>query len=511
MINPNKNNGYFLQMPVCDEVLRTEINSDFSLPDYKSEIRRLLCTRVQVMPPKNYVSNNGAQMEGEIVYKMIYVGADSSLYCATLSDKYRFDADFHFDSHSINTDEITLHALCECENLSTRVLGPRKVNVRAKLSCRAFALSPALYQPESIGAHDPSCIEDLVFEAPCLVTRTCESDLLTLNDTVAIDAQIDNIRIINASTSVEISECQASNDRIDVKGEALMKILYCNDAESEEGLVMIRKLPFATKLLCDGLQSSYECCAYATVCEENVSVDENAINIEIIIGIHTLAQRNEDVPYVADSFSTERAVENKLEEINITKGIKAFNGNLTQNEVFMLNDIKLDPDSKVIDADGSARIRSLICENGRATLVGECSYHLICFANGEYSVCEVSAPLKYELDPRAFAGESDVKLINGIANAISTRARCDGERIFIDSELNFCISLKSQYKVSILKERIFGDRITHQKGCMTLCYPKSDATLWDVAKKYSVTPKKLREKNSLSESNDISKKKYLIV
>ena len=41
MDNSHNNIGLFPEMPICDEVLHTEINSDFTLPDYKSEIRKL--------------------------------------------------------------------------------------------------------------------------------------------------------------------------------------------------------------------------------------------------------------------------------------------------------------------------------------------------------------------------------------------------------------------------------------------------------------------------------------
>lgn len=511
MNNSHNNIGLFPQMPVCDEVLHSEINSDFTLPDYKSEIKKLISTKVRILPPKQYLGNSKANLEGEVVYKILYVGADNSLYSATLSDKYGFDADLHFDSHSVNTDEIALHSLCECENSSTRVLGPRKINVRSKLLCRAFALSPSIYKPELMGAHDPSCIENLVMEAPSLVTHTCESEPISLSDVFAIDPQIDNIRIIDTCGTVLVGECQASVDKIEVRGEAWVKILYCNDAESEEELIMTRKLPFSTTMLCEGVDPSYECCAYGTVNEESATVDDASVKTELILSIHAQAQANKAVPYISDSFSTERAVNNEFDEVVLTKGVKAFNGNLSQNEVFMLSDTRLDPDFKIIDTDATAKIRSSSYENGKIVLLGECNYQLVCYSKGEYSLCELSAPIKYELDQRNLAIEGETKLINGIATVVSTRARCDGERIYIDSELNFCISIKNQYKISLLKETEFGERLTHPKGCMVLCYPKEKSSLWDIAKKYGVTTHKLREKNAISESNDISKKKFIVI
>jgi hypothetical protein len=267
------------------------------------------------------LGNNEANLEGELIYKILYIGADNSLYSATLSDKYHFNPNFNFSPYSINTDEITLHSLCECENHSTRVLGPRKVNIKSKIICRTFALSPILHKPELIGAHDPSCIENLILESPAIITKKCESNPIALSDTTPIDPQVDNIRIVDVSTSVAISECQATIDKIEVRGEALAKILYCNDAESENELLMIRKLPFSTSILCEGINPSYECCCYAVVNEESASVDETSIKTDVLLTVNAQAQTNKCVPYVSDAFSTEKSVNNELEELSITKGL----------------------------------------------------------------------------------------------------------------------------------------------------------------------------------------------
>ena len=47
--------GYFPQMPVCDKHLSSELNSDFTLPDYKCEIIRLLSVVASVVPPAQYI------------------------------------------------------------------------------------------------------------------------------------------------------------------------------------------------------------------------------------------------------------------------------------------------------------------------------------------------------------------------------------------------------------------------------------------------------------------------
>ena len=49
-------------MPVCDRVSATEISNDYTLPDYQSEIRRVLYVGTSVLPPAKYVSTGGAEI-----------------------------------------------------------------------------------------------------------------------------------------------------------------------------------------------------------------------------------------------------------------------------------------------------------------------------------------------------------------------------------------------------------------------------------------------------------------
>lgn len=511
MDNSHNNTGLFPQMPICEEVLHAEVGNDFTLPDYKSEIRKLLSTKVKLMAPQKYIGNNGANLEGQLVYKILYIGADGSLYCATLNDKYRFDATFDYGAHSLNPDDVMLECFCECESVNTRVLGPRKLNVKSRLSCRFLALSPALYTPTHTGAHDKSSIENLIMEAPSLVVKNCESESITLTEFISTDQQIDTVRIIDSISNVMISECSPAVDKINVRGEVFLKLIYCNDAQSEDALTMIRRLPFSSSILCEGVTNSHECCAHGVISEEDIRMDDNGINIELTLTLYAHAQKNEAVSYVYDAFSTESSVENSTEEITLNKALKALNGNLSLNETFSLSEMRIDPNAKVIDIEAKAHLHSFNVENGKVVLLGECYYQVVFCLNGEYSAYEFTSPLRYELDLRTALSEYDLKLLYTIANVISSHARSDGERLFIDCEVNFCLSLYAKHKIVLLKEMTLGEKLLKSTGEMTLCYPSKNSSLWSVAKQYGIPVQKLRDKNGLSENDGIFKRKYLVI
>ncbi len=511
MENFQSNIGYFPQMPVCDKHLSVEVNSDFSLPDYKSEIRRLLWTRVNVLPPSEYIGNGSAELSGEIVCKILYLGADGALYDATLNDTYSINAPFEFNAHNVNTDDVSVIPFCHLDTVNTRVLGPRKINVRTRVSYRAMALSPAIYMPELIGAHNAASIENLIYEVDSLNTKKCISDPLTLNDHISLDTALDSVRIVDASTSVFVSECVSSTDKISIKGDVLLKLLYCNDAESEHPMVMNRRLPFSATVYCDGISNGFECSAHGFVSDEVLNVEETGISVELNVTLCAVAQKNERVPYIADAYSTERATEAATSEMRVMNAVKCFNGSLTQNEALTLDEAKLSPDAKIIDVCGKVNASELTHEGGKLILKGSCDYQVVYYLDGEYSVRPLTSPMRYEFDCRGADVDTDALNWSAQASIAAERARSDGERLYIDSELNICCFVQGDSKISWLKEMTFGEKLKKTSGELVLCFPKKNTDIWSVAKLYGESQRRIRTQNSIPEGEDTVKNKYLVI
>ena len=511
MDNSQNNIGFFPQMLICDKHSSVELNSDFSLPDYQPEIRRLLSTRAIILPPSEYIGNGNAEFGGEICYKITYLGADGSIYCASLSDKYGYSAPLNFSSHSVNNDEITMIPSCKAESINTRVLGPRKLNVRAKLDCRLLAFSPSIYTPNLVGAHNKASIENLIFETNCINVKRSANESLILNDFLSFDSTDDNIRIIDSISCSVINECTASNDKIQVKGDVISKILYCNEAESSHPLSIIKKIPFSCELACLGVNSLFECTAQGVCFDERFDFKDGGISFEITLSLSAIAQRNESVKYIADAYSTEKLCENTTNELTIMNTVKCSPGNLTQNDVFALENIKLSPDAKIIDVSGKSTINELSFENGKLVLKGINEYQVIYYLEGEYSSVVLSAPLRYEPDIRSISDFDRSFLWRAFASVSSVRARQDGERLFVDSELSLSFMLDCENKIEVLSEMIFGEYLKKHDGDILLCYPDKEATVWSVAKQYGQPQKIIRAKNSIPETEVQVKKRYLII
>ena len=116
-----------------DTVITHEVSEEFNLPDYVSEIRKLLHVRTGVLPESKYVSDQGegtgVELGGTVTYTLIYTDDEGNLCSLPLSSTYEAKA-------VINGHPTTVLADTYVDGVSPRVLAPRKITLKTKMKSR---------------------------------------------------------------------------------------------------------------------------------------------------------------------------------------------------------------------------------------------------------------------------------------------------------------------------------------------------------------------------------------
>ena len=128
-----------LQMPLCDKTISAELSSDYTLPDYQPEIRRILKVIPSILPPAKYIGGNNVELNGTIDYNMLYVGADGGIYSAPLSAEYALSAPLEITSDFDINEGVTVLCDISDENITARVSAPRRVGIKCRISARVRA------------------------------------------------------------------------------------------------------------------------------------------------------------------------------------------------------------------------------------------------------------------------------------------------------------------------------------------------------------------------------------
>lgn len=482
----NYDSGDLIRIPVCDKSVTCELSEDVTLPDYQPDIKRLLGIRAMPQFPSRYVGNSSAEFSGELDYYVFYTGADNEIYCAPVSCEYRFEAPFEVGSALEN---MSAHATLELDTVSGRVISPRKINVKSRLSAAVSVLGDERLD----GGHDfggEGGLEMLYGETRSSRETFADGDVIHLSDEILFDRAEGEVRVISAMGKANIGETECVGGRVRFHGELYLKLLM--NKEGGGGVYStLRKLPFSSDIECVDAREGDSAAVRATVASLTVDVEEGRIAIFAELACECTVCKDVKVVYVKDVYSTAYETECRTRNVEHYCNSDAFCANFSLNETVPMEKAGLSEGMRVVDVTGRATADGKLSETGRIT--GNAVFNLLCEKNGEYFETEISVPYSYD---RA-AGDNFSGRVECSADVLCARVRMDGERAAIDAEISLCGCVKDTCSLSALESVSFGDGIARSGAECTVCYPTDTDSLWSVAKRYSVPVSSIRGENKL--------------
>ncbi len=498
-----------VQVPLVDRILSTEINGDFSLPDYQPEIKRLLRIDVGTLPPVCTGSGRDTEMSGSLDYYVLYMGHDNALWCAPLSAEYRLSVPIEDDLGSLSAGEpfVALGDVT-AESPIGRVTAPRRLSIRCKVQVHARMYGECLLQTNG----DDEGNEVLSAEEDVARLWRAMGEMIPLQDDIILPPAMSERRVVCAEGSVMMQEAIPDDGCVHVRGEVTVKLTVTPD-ESDSAFasdevtpisaarpeIMRRKIPFSAVVEMDGVTPSCGAVACGFCTDLSVQMEEGHIHLDLGVIPEVRVQRNETVPYIKDLYSTRRRLITRHETLPTEKAARALNGNFTLSDSLPLSEIGVEPDAAIVDVTATATPESLTVDaaRGRCVLSGNCAAHLLLLRDGEYGSADMTLPFRYEFDDTSALSDTD---FDGTVTILHCRGRSDGERVSLDAELAVALRTHAPSPLVALadtREDTSPDQASRRRGEYVICFPSPTDSLWSVAKRYHAPMTALTAANNL--------------
>lgn len=485
----------YIQVPINDKSVVSEISGDFTLPDYQPEIKRLLRVGASVLPASRYIGDREAELAGNIDYYVYYTGSDNEIYCAPLTAEYKL---------SIPTEATEAEGLANMtgcvsvipDMISGRVLSPRKLSIKCRLRARA-----RIYGDMSIDdTFDSDSGETQVLQGrvDTMGALCVTGELFRLSDEILIGGQGGDVRVAAADGKALLTEVKCSQGAINCRGELYLKLLMSRE-DGGMPAVTLRKLPFSQTIAAEGVGADSNSCARATVCEMNITVDEGRVGVDVGLMIEAEASKKAQIGYIKDVYSTSRETSCEYNDVEITRSLNNVNGNFSLNHTVSLEEAGIGLQSIPVDISGAVQVEACSFGDRRCVVTGKVRFAMLLDKDDEYSSSDVEIPFKYEVDS-ALSETDGAKGACFTGEVISARARADGERLLIDAEIGMCGTMWETEMIRTLDKVTFGEEITRNRGQYIVCYPSSSDNLWNVAKRYGVPVASVVSGNMMSDT-----------
>ena len=510
----------FVKVSICRKTVSVDASGDYVIPEYLPEIRKLIRIDVKTSPPTRFASATGAKIGGSLEYDALYVGADGKMYSSDFSAEYDTSVPFDESVEYDTSESITVLADVIPESVSGRVIGARKINIRCCLAARVGAIGGRYLRSE--GVPTDSHVQRLVKKQEHFTDLTGTNDEIELRFEPNLSDGTNEC--ICSDCKVLVEETASGDGYVDCKGYAFVKLL----ARGEDGgmYTVNQKLPFSEIVEVDGnkagsLSYAYGLCTYIKpewkrAGDEGSSEGEKLVRVGICLS--ATAFKREELEYIKDIYSTERACITDSEECTLVSRAFCKNGNMTFS-VLDGDEVAAPLNEDLIDVVAHASPGEVEYEDGKCILKGKCRFGVV-YKNEEFDDAEIMSiekefPFRYE-----FSDINDCKRADRLecsAFAIDPKARMDNGKMKFDCEIAVVCKMLYENKISYVTSARFGEEHSKKNGGFTVCYPDRTDDLWSIAKKYKTVAAEMVSGNGIDADLELDTvcmpegKKYIIV
>ncbi len=456
----------------------SEVSGDFTLPDYYSEIRRILAVTPTVIPPAKYVGDSSAEFNGVVDYTVTYVGGDGELYSIPLSSDYSFTVPLDGTFEGVQ-DTV---ALCSVgiDSVNTRVSAPRRMSIRCRIrpNVRIYASCAVAVTCDSDAPS--SSIYTHTVKGERLVCESTASDIIPVSTVMAAS---DDTRIVRAQGCVDISSTQKTDVGLICRGDVRLRLL-CLGEDSGEYSTLTGSMPFEGELELEMPTDGMNVRVSGVVSELSVNIGEQGIECSGGVILEALACGNAPLEYADDIYSTSNQCDCTVGQVNVKRHEGVALGSFTLSERIPVGETSLPEGAEIIEIIPSAAMDKCEAVDGKYVLTGSCVFTVIYTKDKELAVTDISLPQKYVSDIAADTAESvvfDCKC--SVGNA---KMRIDGTNLCVDAEVGISADIVAQRTVDTVERVVFGEPVCRRESELIVCYPSNDDTLWSVAKRYKV-------------------------
>ena len=480
MENITQQRGYYT-VALCERSFGTEATGDFTLPDYQSDIRRILHVSQNVLPPSKYVGSDSVEFNGTLDYQVLYVGGDGGVYSVPLSTEYSFNVPLERGREVDVEDVCVLCNVC-AESVNTRVSAPRRLSIRSRIrpNVRVYGKVPMVTEM-GVGAA-PESVYTRSESIRVLCAQSDTSDVINVSYSAPLPS--DDIRVVMADADVNVTDVRAGESVLNCRGEVSLRLL-CVGEESGEFSTLRADIPFEGEVDMEGVCEQSASRVVGHVAQLSVNVTDAGIECEAGVLLEAVCCTDSQLEYVSDAYSTQCESQCAQKTIDSRQLLCCQNAQFTLSERIPLKGVSVPQGAQIIDTTADVSIDKCTLEDGKYLFGGTASIGVLYRQGEEIGFADVNIPIRYTA--QAENAQEPVSF-DARARARDVRVKLTEDNLCVDAEISMCADCLGQSSAVAVDKVAFGESLPTRESELIVCYPSAQDCVWSVAKRYGVAP-----------------------
>jgi len=488
---------------------RCRVESEVLLPDYKEEAHRIIRvdTKTRVNSKNTYLQGQQlfCEVEGVATFNILYLadrhGEKEAPTSFLVQENFSYTFKIPSPDDEIDSDGLLSHVEVKAENISFKLLGPRKITMRSDISIlldlkcnRRFSYYSDLL-PEDVQVHGKN--------VELLQLVTCYQEDLSFAQTISLPKGTLPIQeVCDLDIAMFAQEIRPEEGKVRFRGICDLHCSYVS--QGEESLISFyQPIEFEKAMEAPQCDRDLACRIHLTpnFLKGTTDVNEEGENKNLLIEVGYTAEirlfRNESMLVLEDVFSTktELQTEKSLQSVENLSGLMDFSLTL-RDQMKAVQEGMLRAEA----IRASAEFKNCFVEDGKIVMEGKlyCRFLGITEA-GELTSHDHTQDFTCSVTPDSTlllpqGEESRVEICGGVR---SVDLEPEGDKILMRIDLYGSIAVFCRQQLSLLSHIERGEEWGLSEQGILFVYPEAEESLWDLCKKYRVSPKELCEENEM--------------
>ncbi len=483
------------EIPICKTVfygdIDKELEKELILPDYCPDIAKIV--RIDATPYIESIKASGDRWEanGTYLISLLYESDyNKALSYATFNAAFNEKLDIK-DCKG----EADINSKIKIKRIGCKMINPRKLLLRAK-----SVISVSVKSKEAAQIADTSSLDSNVFikkQAICWEEKG-ESKVyeFQFKETYTLSEKaipIDDV-VFNTFTA-EKPEYNVLNGNINLKTTVKSKLFYTGENENES-YVMTTKV-FPVTMMIDDMStpenSTYDVDAYVTESEISVDVDsygenrvvENSFNVKVKITEKSVKTSE----YATDAFSTGIAGNAEIKKLCTQQKDEYITKTFTSENKFSAEDVVF---TELCDYSGRINDCKIKTEESTNLIKGTYTVSVLGKTENGYESHDYTEMFEFAIsDDKINSENADIE------NTIIETAAVLNKDGSIDMRMLHKCDVQTYKTVSFeaVTDIKQAEAKEEKEASIIFCYPCPEDTLWNISKRYYISPEKVATDN----------------
>lgn len=496
MEQKNLKTSVFSLDTVFSESAEQPIDIDFTLPDYYSDISKILKCRAVSRISSKSINGNTILVEGCVTVTVIYCGSDNCIS----SYEYQYPFSKKFDT-GFNTDGCTLLAKTKCEYINCRAISGRKIDIHG--AAGIYVTLKKRKHTDVISDCDDCNIELLRGSVPATVPMGCADKYLLIEEELELGSGQPDIHcVIRYDAEASITDSKILVGKTVVNGEMIIKLLYAPEDNGVPQTVRYT-LPFSQLVEIDGITDGCECESKVSIAHLEIKPRVSATGEcrQLILTAKLLITSecccNNDVAVIVDAYSRKYEADISKNEICFNKIVENINQNFSCKKSIEFSKGALSAVSDLwceVKTDGVKFSDNKMCVAGTVT-----AYIIATDSDLIPTFYEKAIDFEYTYPMDTFGEFKCAPEITVTSANFTISSDCN---LDLRIELNICASIYKCSNLPLITDiniDLEKPISKEKRGAMTVYFADSGEKIWDIARYYYASVDEIKQINQINE------------